>query len=209
MVGGSRLVGVLLIVGVIVVGLGAIGWVVAAWAEGSLTGAAAVLGVVLVMLVAVPVAAAGAYLFALGRTEASAHDEAQATRQLLNMVNTRGKVRLSEAAAEMGLPPSAVQEVIRDAVGHGLFSGYYNANEGVLYASEAAEGVQPCPNCGGTIEIAGRGVFQCPYCGTELFHGRGDELKHEIRGVTPPGGDEGAAGPGATPGPGSEGGLAG
>jgi hypothetical protein len=186
MVGGSRLVGLLIVAGVVVLGLGALGWLVAAWSEGTLGGPGAVLGVLLVLLIAVPGAAAGAYLFALGRAEATAHDEAQATRRLLNMVNTRGKVRLSEAAAELGLPPSAVREVVRDAVGHGLFSGYYNANEGVLYAREAAEGVQPCPNCGGTIEIAGRGVFQCPYCGTELFHSHGAAGRHEIRGVAPP-----------------------
>ena len=197
MVGASRLVGRLVILAVLIVGLGAIAWLVVAWSAGDLTGTAAVLGAVLVAVAAVPVIAGGVYMVSLGRAEEAAHDEAKATRELLNIVNTQGKVRLAEMAAEMGLPVAAVREVVREAVGLGLFSGYYNANEGVLYAREAAEGVQPCPNCGGTIEIAGRGVFQCPYCGTELFHSQGDDAAHEIRGVAPPSDDAAADWPGA------------
>jgi predicted RNA-binding Zn-ribbon protein involved in translation (DUF1610 family) len=86
----------------------------------------------------------------------------------------------------LGVPRETVRDMIYDAVGRGLFSGYINWKEGVLYAAEAAQGQQSCPNCGGTIELAGKGVFQCPYCGTELFLARGAADKHEISGVEPP-----------------------
>lgn len=186
MVGGARIVGVLLIAGALILGVGSIVWLWAATSDGSLTAAGAALGSVLLLLIGVPVVALGVYLVALGQREAAAREDAAATRTLLNMVVTRGQVRMSEVSRELGLPERAVREVLYDAVGRELFSGYINWNEGVLYAREAAEGTQPCPNCGGTIEIAGRGVFQCPYCGTEIFHARGRAGTHEIRGLEPP-----------------------
>jgi predicted RNA-binding Zn-ribbon protein involved in translation (DUF1610 family) len=190
MVGGSRIVGILLVAGALVVALGVVLWFVSAYSEGQLSQGGMSLGVALLLLVLAPIVAVGAYLMVLGGREAASRREADATRKLLNMVVTRGKVSIGEASHELGLPQSAVREVLYDAVGQGLFSGYINWQEGVLYAREAAEGKQTCPNCGGTIEIAGRGVFQCPYCGTEIFHARGAEGSHEIRGIAPPG-DEG------------------
>ena len=26
-----------------------------------------------------------------------------------------------------------------------------------------------CPNCGGALELAGKGLIRCPYCGAEIF----------------------------------------
>jgi len=26
-----------------------------------------------------------------------------------------------------------------------------------------------CPKCGGKLELAGKGLIKCPYCGTEVF----------------------------------------
>ena len=26
-----------------------------------------------------------------------------------------------------------------------------------------------CPNCAGELELAGKGVIQCPFCGAEVF----------------------------------------
>ena len=28
---------------------------------------------------------------------------------------------------------------------------------------------QPCPNCGGQLELGGKGIIKCPYCGAEIF----------------------------------------
>ncbi len=26
-----------------------------------------------------------------------------------------------------------------------------------------------CPNCGGQLELGGKGIIKCPYCGAEIF----------------------------------------
>ncbi|MDF2757766.1 MAG: hypothetical protein K0S99_398, partial [Thermomicrobiales bacterium] len=28
-----------------------------------------------------------------------------------------------------------------------------------------------CPNCGGELVLAGKGLIKCPYCGAEIFLG--------------------------------------
>ena len=64
---------------------------------------------------------------------------------------------------------------MRDAVyrvaGKNLLSGYVNWQEQKLYSADAAKlaAAGTCPNCGGKLELAGKGVIRCPYCGTEIF----------------------------------------
>ncbi len=186
MSGQSRVVGWLVVAGGVILALAAVAWLAGAYADGALAAGGFALGLVLALLVAVPIVAAGVYLVALGRAESGELADAARTRKLLNMVLTRGKVRIADAVVELGVPQETVRDILYDAVGRGLFSGYINWPEGVLYAREAAQGQQPCPNCGGTIELAGKGVFQCPYCGTELFLASGAEDVHDIAGVQPP-----------------------
>jgi DNA-directed RNA polymerase subunit RPC12/RpoP len=85
------------------------------------------------------------------------------------MVLARGQVRVAEVALELNATRDQVKDYIYDLVGKGLFTGYINWNDGVLYAKEASEMRRKCPNCGGELELAGKGVFECPYCGTEIF----------------------------------------
>jgi DNA-directed RNA polymerase subunit RPC12/RpoP len=86
------------------------------------------------------------------------------------MVLTQGQVRVAEAALELSASRDQVKEWIYDLVGKGLFTGYINWDEGVLYSKQASEmGTNKCPNCGGQLELAGKGVVRCPYCGTEIF----------------------------------------
>jgi tRNA(Ile2) C34 agmatinyltransferase TiaS len=80
-------------------------------------------------------------------------------------------VRVAEVALELNATRDQVKDYIYDLVGKGLFTGYINWEEGVLYskqASELREG-RKCPNCGGELELVGRGVISCPYCGTDIF----------------------------------------
>lgn len=139
--------------------------------EGSLGPGAAVLGFALGGLVMLLPLGAGAFMVWKGRQEAQDQAEASKQRQLLNMVKTRGQVAVSDLAIEMDVSRDKVQTMLHDLVGKGLFSGYVNWDEGMLYSRQAGELRErnTCEVCGGQLELAGQGVIRCPYCGTEYF----------------------------------------
>lgn len=160
----------------IIVGL-AVGLIVALWlGAGMVAGkyedlAAPILGLGLFFLVlVVPLVGGGAFLFIKGRQEAAELAEVERERAVLNMVQTRGQVRLADVALELNITLDQVRDYIYDLVGKGLFSGYVNWDEGLLYSRDAAQlRGNTCPNCGGELELAGKGVVRCPYCGSEVF----------------------------------------
>ena len=92
-------------------------------------------------------------------------------RQLLGMVKARGQVNIADLALGRQTPRDDVQRMIYELVNMGLYSGYINWAEGTLYSSQASElrELDRCKNCSGQLELAGKGVIRCPYCGTEYF----------------------------------------
>jgi len=73
-------------------------------------------------------------------------------------------------AIEMNASRDEVKAWLYDLVGKGLFSGYVNWDEGVLYSRQASQlKTNRCPKCGGEVKLAGKGVVTCPFCGTEIF----------------------------------------
>ncbi len=165
----NRLMGVILIVVGITVGVIAAAWL---FTNEDLEGPAAILGLGLALLVLVaPLVGGGIYLAAFGRQEAAQQQQASQQRRLLNIVQTRGQVRLDDIALEMQLPREQIKGVIYDLVGLGVFSGYINWDEGVLYSDQASHlrELKQCPNCGGDIQLSGKGIAKCRFCGTEFF----------------------------------------
>jgi hypothetical protein len=165
----NRLVGVILVV----LGL-AVGVIAAAWlfTNKGLEGPARILGlgIALVVLVA-PLVGAGIYMAVFGGQQAREEQEASRQRKLLNIVQTRGQVKLEDLVLEMQLPREEVKNMIYSLVGLGVFSGYINWDQGVLYSSDASHlrELKQCPNCGGEITLSGKGVAKCRFCGTEFF----------------------------------------
>jgi len=74
-------------------------------------------------------------------------------------------------ALEMQLPRDQIKEMVYALVGLGVFNGYINWDKGVLYSQQASQlrDLKACPNCGGEIKLAGKGVASCRFCGTEFF----------------------------------------
>lgn len=161
------------------VGLGVAAWLAAGTAEAvgedrSVTGH--ILGFVLFCL---PFFAVGLYLLLISRGEVRSEGKAEKQRIILNAVTTRGRVGVADLAIECNLSREQVRDYIYDLIGKDLFRGYVNWDKGELVSAEAAHiKDDTCPNCGGKVELAGKGLVRCPYCGTETY-------------LSPPGGTAG------------------
>lgn len=140
-------------------------------ATGSLNAGAFVVGTFFVLIVALPVLGAGVVLFVKAGQDNRAEADAQKQRKILEMVATRGELRISDAAIELKASREQIQSWVYNLVGLGVFSGYINWEDGVLYSAGAAQlkGLESCKKCGGKVSLAGKGVIKCQYCGTEYF----------------------------------------
>jgi DNA-directed RNA polymerase subunit RPC12/RpoP len=171
MVGSGKIVGVGLMIGSIVLLIAFGGWVVTAFGASETTGGGMALGILLVLIVLAPIFGIGFYLLRKGTSEQAQFAVVQQQKKLLNIVLTQGQVTINELVAELQTPRDAVEDMIRDVVGKQLFSGAINWDKGILYSVESQQLTEgrKCPNCGGELIFAGKGVIACPYCGSEVF----------------------------------------
>jgi hypothetical protein len=168
----GRTLGYILIAGGIIVGIVVFVLMRTYSNEGSLTSGAATLGMVLGFLVLVlPQLAIGTLILFRGKDEAKTAEKATQQRELLGAVEARGQIAISDVAIEMQVSRDDVRKMLYDLVSLGLFSGYINWDEGILYSQQASKlrDLSRCLNCNGQLELAGKGVIRCPYCGTEYF----------------------------------------
>lgn len=167
----GKIIGLVLIVAGIGVCLLSTLWLGVGYASGNYeTLAAPVLGLGLAFVIAAPLAGAGVFMFIRGQQEAAAFAEVEKERKLLGMVQAQGQVAVSDAALELDASRDQVKEWVYDLVHKGLFAGYINWDDGLLYSRDAAQlHGDKCPSCGGELELAGKGVVECPYCGAEIF----------------------------------------
>ena len=159
---------ILIIIGLVIAALGIL------WGLANLGGELETSGFVLVVglsiIIALPFLGVGAYLIVQGRSEEAQMAEVQKEKQLLNMVATQGQVSIGEVALELDVSRDQIKAWVYDLVGKGLFSGYINWDDGLLISRRAVElRGNKCPNCGGQVELSGKGVVSCPYCGSEIF----------------------------------------
>ncbi len=171
MIGGGRTVGMVLMLvsAVLLVAFGA--WASVALMSSETTGGGLALGMVIALAVLGPVFGIGAYVFRKGTAEQTEFAGVQQEKKILNMVLTQGQVTIGELVAELEAPRESVEEMIRNLVGKQLFSGAINWEKGILYSVESQEltADRKCPNCGGELTFAGKGLVACPYCGSEVF----------------------------------------
>lgn len=167
----GRIIGILLIIAGIALGLIGVGWLVASVVSGNLQVTGAVLGGALLALPILLLLGAGIFLLARSGREELVDAEREVLRRILDMVSSKGQVPISDLVIELKSSRDRVQNQVHALVGMGVFSGYVNWDEGVLYSSEAAglRELERCKHCGGELKLVGKGVISCPWCGTEYF----------------------------------------
>ncbi len=158
---GSKMIGIAF--GIIALGF-------AVWL-GTTTGARSPGGTALgfIILVILP-GIIGTYLFINGGKEEKEMKKVEIEQKILNAVETRGTVKVNQLIVETGLSRDKFRDYLEDLVGKGLFTGYVDWKGGKLVSADIAKlDMHKCPNCGAPLELAGKGVVRCPYCGTEIF----------------------------------------
>ncbi len=172
MAASGRLIGALLLAAGVVIGVALATWLVLSSQEGTVRGSGLVLGLALLLgCLVLPMLAGGVFLLARGNAEARELVQIRRQQELLDIVLTRGQVGIADLVLELRTTRDQVEDDLHTVVGRGLFSGYVDWRKGVLFSIEASKlnGRQTCPNCGGQLELAGKGLIKCPYCGAEIF----------------------------------------
>ena len=165
----SQTVGIVLIAAGLIIGALAIGWLaLGVMGDGDLEMSGALL---FIGFLVIPLVGAGLLVLTRARRESAAMERAQRQRKLLGVVEAAGEISIADVALETGGTRDTVRDDLYDLVSKGLFSGYVDWDRGQLIARQASElrGRETCPNCGGQLSLAGKGLVKCPYCGAEIF----------------------------------------
>ena len=171
MIGGGRVMGIIFMALSVILFLVFFSWAGTAFKTSETSAGGLTLAIALAAVVLAPVFGIGAYIFRRGTAEKSQFAYVEQEKKILNMVLTQGKVTIGELVGALSQPRENVEEMIRDLVGKQLFSGAIDWSKGVLYSVESQQLTdnKKCPNCGGELTFAGKGLIKCPYCGSEVF----------------------------------------
>lgn len=167
----GRLIGIILIVIGFGIAVLAGFWLAVQVGDDEIEVGGAVLGAVLAFVVIAPLVGFGIYLYVKGGQEVEEESVMAKQRQLLDIVKSRGQVTVEDMAIEMQADLPQVKNMVHQLVGLQVFSGYINWDDGILYSSDASKlrDLQNCRKCGAPIELVGKGVVACKFCGTEYF----------------------------------------
>ena len=168
----SEYVGLGLIGAGLLLGLGIGVWLASGLINSDLEAGGAILGGIIGFLFLVaPLVGVGGFIFVRSRSESQQLGQVAVQRRLLARIDLAGEIAVADLALEADLSRDEVRGHLVDLVSKGLFSGYVDWDRGRLYARQASElrNLKYCENCGSELELAGKGLVRCPFCGAEYF----------------------------------------
>jgi hypothetical protein len=167
----GKVVSILLLIAAAAVAVVGGAWLAGSVSEGGMRITGALLGAALLLILILPLLGGGVYLWVQSGREAARDAQRAELRKILDMVKSRGQLPVSDLVIELGESQNEVQDMIHSLVGMGVFSGYINWEEGILYSEDASglRDLERCKFCGGELKLAGKGVVVCPYCGAEYY----------------------------------------
>ena len=142
----------------------------------------------LALIVLLPLILGGLYMVLRGRAETKDLAEVDKQRKLLNLVQTRGQVSISDLVLDMQSNRDAVQHSLTELVGRGLFSGYVDWQKGMLYSVEASQlqGRKTCPIAAGNCSWPAKASSNAPiveprfFCPSAGVNRHGSSHKHPL-----------------------------
>jgi hypothetical protein len=167
----GRLIGIILMVAGFGVALIAGLFLAAQVSADELTSGGALVGAGIIFIPVALLVGFGIYLFVKGGQEQEQESVMRQQRQLLDILRSRGQVGVHDMALELNVSADQVKHMVHQLVGLQVFSGYVNWNDGMLFSSDASKlrDRKACEKCGAPIELVGKGVVACRFCGTEYF----------------------------------------
>jgi hypothetical protein len=173
-VGNGKVVGILLIAGGAIIGALALAWLASGLSDdeaGLRLGGAIFGGALIFIIFVLPMLAGGIFVLQRARREEAQFAHVGRQRKMLGIVESAGQIAIPDLALQLGATRDDVRADLYDLVSKGLFAGYVDWDKDLLYARQASElrGRETCPNCGGQVTIAGKGLIRCPFCGAEIF----------------------------------------
>jgi len=92
-------------------------------------------------------------------------------RRLLAVVNVQGRASLEALANELNITRELVRQWIYSLAQRGQLHGFVDWADGIVYSQDIQQIIAQnlCPHCGGKLEVVGKSLIQCEYCGVEMF----------------------------------------
>jgi DNA-directed RNA polymerase subunit RPC12/RpoP len=92
-------------------------------------------------------------------------------RRLLAMVNIQGKSALDSLAVDLNVSRTLLHQWIYALAQRGQLHGFVDWAAGTVYSQlvEQILSQNLCPHCGGQLDVAGKDLIECAYCGVEMF----------------------------------------
>jgi hypothetical protein len=129
------------------------------------------LGVLITLVLPSPIIRFGIRRFQRGQKILRELDTIKKQKTLLIHISQQGHIPLNELTQRLNSDTEEVKYLVYDLVNKGLFHGFIDLENGMLYSKHAVllQGATHCPNCGQAQHFTGKGVVPCEHCQVQVL----------------------------------------